>query len=169
MRLACPELARFNLDLFGLKFDDLDSDGAPELPELSPDRRAYVVRHADLFRKWMDDQHAIVLSDALAGRPTPGLKVVAGRRPPRSWADARTAEAFLLSRLSHVQTFNTVVKSPTQVEKLLGKDDWKEAEALIAQGDPKPTLVSESDRRPALNPHAAKFDDLTKQRSDENE
>jgi len=168
-RLSCPALARFNLDLFGLKFDDLDADGTPELMGLSPERRAYVVRHADLFRKWIDEQHAIVLTDALNGRPTPGLKVVAGRKPARSWSDDVSAETFLLSRLSHDQAFNVVLKSPTQVEKLLGKDDWSEAEGLIAQGDPKPTLVPESDRRPALIPYAMKFDDLTKQRSPEND
>jgi hypothetical protein len=44
--------------------------------------------------------------------------------------------------------------SPTQAEKLL-KDSprrWRKVSGLIQRNDGKPTLVSESDKRPALNP-----------------
>lgn len=166
-RSICPAFAKFNLDLFSMKFEDLDAETPPDLPEITPERRSYVVRHADMFRKWLDDLHAETLADALAGRPTPGLKVVHGRKPNREWADEEQATSFLTRYLGD-SAFIKKLRSPAQAEKVLDKDVWRTPvlSMLISQGDPKPVLVPETDSRQAIEPLTAKFDDLTMEEVD---
>jgi len=162
-KVDCVEFDRFNLDLMCLKFEDLDSEDAPELPDpegLTPERRSYLVRHRSMFEKFMANVYNAVQAHALAGYPTPGLKVVLGNKGPRKWADEAKAEALLKRGLGVRKSYVQKLKSPTQAEKELGTRLWKEAEKLIVRDEPKPVLVPENDRRPALEPVTEMFDDL---------
>lgn len=159
---TCAEFWRFNLDLVGMSFDDLDGEGEPNLPRaLTAERRSYVVRHASMFRTWLDGLHEDTLADALAGRPTPGLKAVNGRKPARRWNDEAEAEDALERVLSREQIFTKKLISPAQAEKLIsGLRRHKRLSALVDYGSPKPVLVPEADERPAVKATADKFDDL---------
>ena len=164
----CTVYDKFVLDLASLAFDDLDSDDEPALPEaLTPERRSYVVRHAKMLEDWISRQHAATLADALAGLPTPGLKVVKGRAGHRRWTDEDGALSLLKPVLGD-QSVNMKVISPADAEKALKPkktapghpEAWDAAQALITQSDPKPALVPEDDARPALRPAVASFEDL---------
>lgn len=158
-RPNCDEYARFNLDLMMLKFEDL----GPTLPEfdgMTAERRAYVARHAGMFRKWLDDLHARVLSDALSGEPTPGLKAVPGRGGPRQWADMAEAEKILRRALGVKGAYEPPKPlSPTQAEKKVTTRMWNKLRPLVTQSEAKPILVDEADKREAIRPVTDLFND----------
>lgn len=164
-RPDCPEFHRFNLELLDMAFDDLDTEDAPNLldvGEMTPERRAYVARHASMFRKWMDDLHGRVLNDAVTGAaPTPGLKAVEGRAGPRKWSDEKKAEGLMVRSVGKRKAFEQKLLSPTQAEKVLSTSAWGRAQKYIERADPKPSLVNENDRREALKPATDLFDDVS--------
>jgi hypothetical protein len=164
---GCDAHSAFLLDLMGQKFEDLDAPAPPVFPaSLTPERRSAVVTHAAMIRKWLADLDRSALADALAGRPTPGLKVVAGQKGDRKWSDKERAEALLVAALAG-DAFTKKLISPAQGEKILkprrGKEGtgeaWQALEGLIEQDDGKPILVPESDSRPALTTWEDKFDE----------
>lgn len=164
MNDACDEYARFNLELMALKFEDLDSEEEPELPDpdaWTPERRAYVARHKSFFTKFMERLHDRVLSDALAGGPTPGMKAVRGRAGARDWADPEQAEKYLKRALGVKKAFVSKLKSPAQAENELGTRQWQKARTMVTQSDPKPALVPDTDKRPAIQPVTDYFEDET--------
>lgn len=166
-KLVCPEFARWNEELIGANFDDLDAE--PEFPSIlsmDPGRRAHIALHADLVRKYLDLIHARVLEDALAGRPTPGAKAVAGRRGPRKWRDEGEAEAFLIEQLGPA-AFKRSLISPADADKLLPVESRKAAAENVVQSDPKPVLVSADSPKPAVKTTADKFDDIGNNGDDE--
>lgn len=164
-RPNCDEFARFNLDLMNKLFDDLDSEDAPELPEqdgMTAGRRSYVVAHASMVRKWLDDLYARVMNDALAGNPTPGLKAVPGRGGARTWKDASEAESVLRRALGVKGAYEPPkILSPTQAEKKVSTRMWNKLRTLVTQSEPKPILVPETDRREAIRPVVELFDDAS--------
>lgn len=158
---GCAELARFNLDVMQLKFDDLDGDELTlaEAGEFSPARRSRVVQHTPLIKKWLSEVHEHVLADALAGRPTPGFKAVEGRKGDRAWVDEAKAEKKLVKLLGKDRAFNPPkLLSPTQAEALLPKEMHEDLETLWDRAPGKPALADETSDKPALR-MADKFDD----------
>lgn len=97
---------------------------------------------------------ALAYREIAGGRPVPGLKLVA-KRGQRRWTDETRVEATL-AFMQHgvdMSEFYTApeLKSPAQIETLVGKKEFKETLASLA-----PTvssgyaLVSETDKRPAV-------------------
>jgi hypothetical protein len=170
---GCPENSAFMLDLVSQKFDDLD-DGvvlgaAPALPEsgrITPERRSFIVRHAAMFKSWLARLDAEMLDDAVNGRPTPGMKAVAGQRGDRKWRDKERAEALLVWYLAE-GAFTKKLISPAAGEKVLkprggheGRAQaWDQLKDLIDQDEGRPILVPDTDPRPALLTWDQKFDD----------
>lgn len=163
---TCPAYTQFNLEMTGMSFADLDAaesmDINPPLVKpqaLTPKRRSFIVRHAPMFRKWLDTMHSDTLTDALAGLPTPGLKAVNGRKGPRQWKDAEKADARL-ERILGEDRFDKKLKSPAQVETVLDAAEWKRMQKFVVQSEGKPTLVPDDDKREAIRPAASKFRNL---------
>lgn len=160
----CDEWAEYRLATFGAKFDDLDSDAEPVLLDarkITPERRSYLIKHGPAISKWFTDLHAEALQDALAGRPTPGLKAVLGKRPNRHWENERRTEKFLRGRgLGDEALFVKKMISPAVAEKALGKGGKQAIKELVSQGDARPVLVPAEDNREAVTGYAEKFDDL---------
>lgn len=160
---ACPAYAEFALNLVGLTVDDLDKPftEAPEMPQpekLSPERRSYIIEHSKMLTKFITNLHGDALTDAQAGKPTPGFKAVA-TLGDRQWADDEKAEQFWLEKMAAKDIFNKRLKSPAQMERIAGTRNWKKAQDLIHRPEGKPALVPESDPRPALQPLADLLDD----------
>lgn len=165
---GCSEFTQFTFDLLQGAFDDMDTDidlGA--LPffvdpiELTPERRAYIARHSNMVDTFMKDNHRQVLDDALKGRPTPGMKAVYGRSPPRKWKALVEADAEkTLKRLLGDRAFKQELISPTRAEELLTE---KQFGTLIAKfvdaGEPKPTLAPLTAKKPAIAPYQDLFSD----------
>lgn len=166
IKTTCSEHGRFVLDLFAMKFEDIDDadliDAPPALPSaVTVDRRSYILRHADMFSKWLAGLHAAALADALAGRPTPGLKAVLGRAGAREWRDPDEAAKALAKLLKPDQVFESKVISPTTAEKRLKTKQWEQVEGMVTRAPAQPTLAAATDKRPAIEPVATKFDDVS--------
>lgn len=161
---GCDAYNTFTADLIGLSFDAMDDGAMPALPrpgDMTPERRAYIVLHSDMVEKWLSDLHAQVLTDALQGEPTPGLKVVAGRRPGRKYkADAESKAAeILVTELGEADAYTHHLLSPTAAEKVLTPEAYARLSPLVDLGESKPVLAPENDKRPALKSYADKFSD----------
>lgn len=161
---SCPAAANKNLELLGLSFEDLDEAaefGTPlRLKDWkTPERRAVVIDYAPVIRRWLDALHNDALEDYLAGRPVGPLKAVNGRKGPRKFKDEKAAERALVKFLG-ANAFNKKLKTPSQVEKELTKDQFSRLEKFIGQSDGKPALVPLSDSRPAIKPTSKKFKNL---------
>jgi hypothetical protein len=78
------------------------------------------------------------------GEDIPGWKLV-DKRATRKWQD----EAAVESALAEVEDVHTVkLKSPAQIEKLVGKKKFKELEPLVVKQSSGHTLAPVSDPRP---------------------
>jgi len=169
-KAKCGELAKFNLDMVGLTEDDMEEfmndmlgGCAPTLPkidDLTPERRIFIINHAPMFEQWIEAMYAHTLNDALNGNPTPSKKAVIGRAGNRKWIDTEAVAEFVDSRFTRDEVYTTKLKSPAQMEKVMGKRNWPKLLPLIGRSDGKPILVDESDPRDSIAPLADKFDDL---------
>lgn len=100
--------------------------------------------------KYAEDRHQM-------GKPIPGTKLVQGRQGKRQWTDEQAA-AKLLAKLKVPadQRVEKKVVSVATAEKLVKaaiKDNEKlssQFASLITRPEGKPTLVLDTDRRPAL-------------------
>lgn len=141
----------------GADFDDLEDDFMQQTPlqliqarALTPEARSQLLLHKDSILSLLDELHREAYEDAEKGRPTPGLKLVDGRSPARKWRDEKKAEIVIRHRLGE-KAFNQTLVSPTQVEKLVGKDDYGALfEGFVDKGRSKPLLVPETDKRKPL-------------------
>lgn len=165
---GCKTYDEFALDLIGSRFDTIDDavllgDGfePPRFDILSAERRCWIVRHKGAIEKWLDNLHAGVIQDGLDGNPTPGLKVVDGRRGRKKWDDETKAADWLDPHLG-ADKFNLKLKSPSQALKSLPVAERKALidSQLFSEGEPKPVLADEADDRPARQTVDDKFDDV---------
>ena len=150
---ACEACADFNIRTLGISFDD-ERDAAAlattGLERLSPERRAHLVLHKQMIEKFLEAVYAETFADAIAGRPTPGLKAGVGRRGKREWVDEAAAVSELTPLLGEKATVTEVI-SPTTAADLLPRKTWVEIEKrLVTQADGKPTLVPADSPKPAV-------------------
>ena len=92
------------------------------------------------------------------GEKIPGFKLVAGRKGPRKWDDEAKVEALMKSmRMTRDEMYDYKLISPTKFEaalkanpKLLGVQQQNKLRGCITQSEGKPSVVEESDKRPAI-------------------
>ena len=92
------------------------------------------------------------------GEKIPGYKLVAGRKGPRKWADDAQVEKLMKSmRLKREEMYDFKLISPTKFEaalkanpKLLGTQQQQKIRDCVTQSEGKPSVVEESDKRPAI-------------------
>ena len=134
--------------------------------QLTAQQRARVLDAEPLIRSWLSAIHEYALACAMRGEPTPGFKVVDGRKS-RKWALDEEQMAERLSRSNRIggdgkttgklrkeHYMDTKILSPAQAEKrirpLVTSRTWANIESLIKTEGGKPTLAPETDPRPAL-------------------
>ena len=112
--------------------------------------------------EWIKDIRAYAENQARNGVKIRGYKLVQGKRPNRQWSDPDEVEAALLRAGYPIEDFReTKLKPVGQVEKALGKTAFRAIlDGLVYQGEGKPTLVPDSDRRIELNSADVAFADL---------
>ena len=116
------------------------------------------------LKKWAEDLQDYALSECLAGSNIPGWKAVEGRGS-RAFTDMDAA--FDILKKDGIDECLLWERKPltlAQVEKVVGKKRFTELVGTMVVKTPgKPTLATESDKRPAVNnvPQAADvFQDL---------
>lgn len=124
-----------------IKTLDIDSLSIPEVAKLLP--------QLDLIRDWAKSLEMRAFSELEAGRPVTGFKLVEGRSV-RAWVDDDKANGALgRAGIAVADRFNKKLISPSQAEKLIGKDHNVFKKHVIKPPG-KPTLAPESDKRSAL-------------------
>ncbi len=109
---------------------------------------------------WISDVTETALMKALDGEEIPGYKVVEGRSNRQISDDAALAEILEKETGKPEEIWKPkALQTITALEKLFGKKRFGElAKAYIVKPPGKPTLVPNSDKRPALNSPEDDFD-----------
>ncbi len=123
----------------------------PEPPVLSNEEVGAILGRAQNLAKWVKKLEAYALSEIVSGKEIPGWKAVEGRSN-RVITDPDTAYKELVKAgYKKAVLFNQVPVSLTEAEKLISKEDYEGILAkYVEKPSGKPTLVPESDKRPAM-------------------
>lgn len=103
-----------------------------------------------------------MLADALSGHEFEGLKLVEGRSNRIITNETKLGARMVLAGYAENDIYRPrQIQTITALEKLTGKKNFAElSEGLIEKPEGKPTLVSESDKRPAVNLAGRDFKDI---------
>lgn len=151
---TCPEQKAYAEKIVMVDFDDVSE--AKPVNTLTDEQLRAALEGKKLIVSWLDAVEKLATERLASGEGFPGFKLVAGRSL-RQWQSEESAAAELEARLGE-DAYNRKLLSPAQAEKALGKAKAKELADLIVKGEGKPTLVPESDKRPAVNVTADDFD-----------
>lgn len=145
----CRARAVKNLELLRYEFAD------PAL--LSDDEIAEIIGVADELSKWASDIYTYASALAInVGRQWDGFKLVEGRTRRKYTDEKAVSEAAKAAGYSDIYNQNLI--SITEMEKLMGKKKFKEIlGAFVDKPQGKLTLVSETDKRQAVDPVTAEF------------
>lgn len=140
-KAECRERAEANLALAQYDF---------ELPALLNDEEiADILGKVDALTAWATDVKEYALQQAVSGKDWPGWKLVEGRSNRKYTSDAAVAAAVESIGLD---PYERKVLGITAMQKLLGKSRFEELlSPYIEKPQGRPTLVPESDKRPAMN------------------
>lgn len=151
VKAMCATLAAQNVKLAQHEFKD------PHL--LTEQQLIDVYKQQPMLVDWVNAVAQYLLDEAVKGKQWPGYKLVEGRSN-RKWLDENkvaetlvenefTADKFMVSKLAGI----------TAVEKLVGKGNFGSMLGdFVVKPPGAPTLVPESDKRPAMGIEQAKQD-----------
>lgn len=124
-----------------------------EVPILAPFEVAAVLEMEPLVTLWLKKVKAQALNTLMDGGEVPGFKVVAGKMGNRKWTDElKVAEALDAAGYGPGEYTETSLLSPAAMDKAIGKKRVAELlESLIDRSPGAPTVVPESDKRPAYD------------------
>lgn len=138
---TCPALADKSLEIARADFED------PHV--LSVERLVALRSQFDMITDWIASVEKYLLDKALKGDPLPGLKLVEGRSN-RKWGDEQEVISRLkLMKFKKADFMDEKLKGIPAIEKLLKPDQLEKIKGEIIKPEGKPTLVPESDPRPA--------------------
>lgn len=123
----------------------------PLPPLISAEEAGKRLHALEDIAKYQKDLQEWALAECLAGREVPGWKAVEGRKN-RDWTDMDKAFQTLQEKgIARALLYEMRPLTLAQVEKVIGKKDFKELVGGMVQIMPgKPTLVKESDKREAI-------------------
>ena len=106
--------------------------------------------NAVLLQGWIDDLNALVQTKIEKGYKIPGWKLVA-KRSTRKWAKESEVVHWADGKgLEPREIYNTEIRSPAQMEKVLKKRKLTLPDELVVSVSSGATLAAESDPRPAV-------------------
>ena len=147
----CPELAATCASVVD-DFDVLDGERTIRASKMDNLAKHYAL--LPLVKLWAKAVEDAAFDRMLAGEQMPGFKLVAGRAGARAWDNEEQAEEMMKSmRLKVDEMYDRKLISPTKAEALLSKvspGKWTRLQSCVTRSDPKPAVVPESDKRPAL-------------------
>ena len=126
------------------------------VPVLAPHEVADVLRMLPLISLWAKRINAQAMDTLLGGGAIPGYKVVEGKHGNRQWTDElKVAEALQTAGYKPADITETKLLSPAAMDKAIGKKRVAELlDALMYRTSGAPTIVPETDKRPAYDPLA---------------
>ena len=129
-----------------------------KLPPLLTDEDVEdILGKIDDLISWASDIKEYALSQAISGKEWSGFKLVEGRSNRRYVNDTAVATAVTEAGFD---PYEQKLLGITAMQKLLGKARFDEVlSGLVEKPQGKPTLVPESDKRPAMNTAITDFKD----------
>lgn len=154
LKHTCRARAQANLEIAQWEFE------APA--QLTDDEIADALALIPQAKKWMNDLEHYANTKAIdEGKHWRGFKLVAGRSIRKYVDPDKVADAAQAAGYSDI--YDRKLIGITAMEKLMGKQTFNDVlGALVHKPEGKPTLVPESDRRPAVKSHSAADDFGTK-------
>jgi hypothetical protein len=151
-------------DITSTKSAAVDERKLGDLYALIPLVNDWSTAVVDRVRKALTEGKPVVRSDGLS------YKLVAGKKGARKWVDEAEAQRALSDATdgNPELMYDLSLISPTTAEKLatpkkvkkgakplppvISPDNWSKLQELMIQGEGQPTIVFETDPRPALSP-----------------
>ena len=141
IKATCRKRAAYSLELAKYEF--------AEAPSLSSEEIGIILPQIEALISWAEDIKAYALEQALAGVQYPGFKLVEGRAVRKFSDEEQVIRAVCEAGFD---PFEKKLLGITAMQKLLGKNRFDELlSGLIEKSKGKPTLVPESDKRPAVS------------------
>lgn len=151
-RATCPALASAVIEAV---------EALPATKELTGQELGDRASKLPMIRDWCDEVEAKLQTEVLSGHVVPGFKAVTGKKGNRAWGDKEFVELYAMAEGidPDVMYAPAALLSPAavenKVEKGLTKYQWDFLKACVTQSEGKPTVVPDSDKRPALDLTAA--------------
>ena len=147
---VCPKLEQRALEVAKAEF----SDGAMILPEPDTLKKAdlkRVLESAPMLASWVKSVEAFAFNELESGRTIEGYKLVK-KRANRKWKVDESTVRYMVEEESNLDNTALIytepkLKSPAQLEKLVGKDL---VASLCETPDTGNTMVPLSDKRPEV-------------------
>lgn len=141
VKANCRKRAEHNLELARYEF--------AKPATLTPDEITEILPQVDGLISWANDIKDFALAQALSGTTYNGYKIVEGRST-RKYTDEK-AVAQAVTKAGY-DPYERKLLGITAMTSLLGKTKFNELlNPYIYRASGKPTLVPESDKRPAMN------------------
>lgn len=123
------------------------------VPVLAPHEVAEVLKMEPLISLWLKRVKDQAFTSLMNDEEIPGFKLVEGKLGNRKWSDElKVAEALKAAGYAQEDITETKLLSPAQMDKAVGKKKVAELlDGLIDRAPGAPTVVPESDNRPAYN------------------
>lgn len=153
---TCSAYMKFVKDQVCMEFDPLDWP-VKSATHLDADQIAkHVLPNLDAVEAWVSKVRAHALTLAVSGEALPGYKLVSSVTK-RRWSDETAATEVLLQIAGNKpdKVFTRKLISIGAAEKLVGKANKEVLSPFIEKPQGRPVLVSEQDKRPAINPKEA--------------
>lgn len=128
-----------------------------EASVMTPAEIAELLPKLDEMSNWINDVKEAAMQEAVDGTEIPGFKIVEGRSV-RAYRDKEaTAEAV---KRAGYDPYDRTILGITKMKKLLGPEKFAEiVEPMLIKPPGKPTLVPDSDKRPAWSSAEQDFKD----------
>lgn len=150
-KAECRERAEANLALARHEFQ------SP--PLLDDEEIADILSKVDALTAWANDVKEYALQQAISGKEWTGWKLVEGRSNRKYTSEAAVAATV---EGAGFNPYERKVLGVTAMQKLLGKSRFEELLApYIEKPQGKPTLVPDSDKRPAMYTAKQDFMEVT--------
>lgn len=139
-------------------FDDFSEAINHSSALLTPDEMSKVLERGKTLTAWFEIVKTKALETILNGISIPGWKAVEGRSC-RTWIDQDKAlEKLQDSGIDRAIIYDTIPKTLTQLEKMLGTTKFNELVGeFVIKPQGKPTLASEDDTRKEFNSAVSDF------------
>lgn len=130
---------------------------------ITPAEVSDILTRAKSFKNWLDAVESFALAEALNGAQWPGFKLVEGRSNRVITDEQAAAQQLLEAGYDETDIYKPkAIFGITALEANIGKKEIaKYLNNLIEKPPGKPTLVSEDDKRPALNSTDAAIKDFS--------
>lgn len=155
-KATCPALMKLTEQTLMMDFEEHDEPVPPN--KLTDEQLSEALKARPVIEAWLNAVEKLVKERLSNGEAFPGWKLVEGRSN-RMWVNEEDAIGRLEWMIGD-KAFTRKLISPTQAEKLVGKDHKKSLEHLVFKPQGKPALAPANDPRSSIIASVDDFDEI---------